>query len=207
MSLIKALKPDPEAKWRKGGWRPRLAFRTSGFGGEPLTLTLRLPLEWMTCDFLALPAEVTAVKPKPGSLAEAMMSIATVADRSGAITVQGMVRPVELEGRPDFYLLLTMTVALAQLPGPAPQSIPDAEVRPVEFKDEGGAYRGTRIRQIRSREFLPGQPAVSFLTVQFMLETGHGWLVITFATPQADLFTQTESMFDKIAEMCRLEAR
>jgi hypothetical protein len=118
-----------------------------------------------------------------------------------------MARPVELEGRPDFYLLLTMTVALSQLPGPAPESIPDAEVKPVEFKDEAGDYRGKRIQQIRSRDVLPGQPAVSFLTVQFMLETEHGWLVVTFATPQANFFARAESMFDKIAETCRLEAR
>ncbi|MEA2199370.1 MAG: hypothetical protein QOJ25_3421 [Solirubrobacteraceae bacterium] len=42
---------------------------------------------------------------------------------------------------------------------------------------------------------------------QFMLEIEHGWLVVTFATPQADLFAEIESVLDKMAETCRLEAR
>jgi hypothetical protein len=205
LSLIKALKHrrDPEAIWREGGWGPTRAFPTSGFDGEPLMLTLRLPLGWDAADLLKVPPEMAA-DVKPGSLAEAITSTASVAGTSGAIAVLGMTRPIEREGKPDARALLSMTVALSDLPGPAPESIPDAEVKPVEFKDEDRDYRGVRIQQIRSREVLPG--VLPFLTVQFMLETEHGWLVITFATPQANFFTRTETLFDKIAETCLLKS-
>ena len=128
--------------------------------------------------------------------------LAAVVGTSGAIAVQGVMWPIEREGRPEVRALLSMTVALSELPIPAPESVPDTEVKPVEFKDEAGDYRGTRIRQIRRREVRPG--VLPFLTVQFMLETEHGWLVITFATPQTKFFIRIEGTFDKVAETCRL---
>jgi hypothetical protein len=207
MSLIKALKyrRDPEALWHKSGWGPKLTFLASGTHGEPLVLTLRVPLDWETCDVLNMPAEVAAT---PGSMAQAMASVAKVVDSAGAITVLGMTLPVKREGEPDVNLLATMTIALADAPGPPPESMSGAEVEPVEFRYGGrSAYRGVRIRQEQRRDNVPSQPPIPFLIVQYMLECEHGRLVITFATPQMDVFTRLAGLLDKIAEGVRLEAR
>ena len=211
MSLIKSLKivqslkiaRDPEAYWRSQGWGPKLTFLIDERSdGEPLALTLRVPVDWTTCDVLKMPADVAAT---PGSMAQALANLGRVVDRSGVITVLGIARGVEREGQPDTHLFATITVALADVPGPAPESIPDAEVEPVEFEDPRGGYRGVRVRRVQSRAVVPDQPPMSFLTVQYLLETDQGWLAITFATPQHEVFARLGSLFDKIAAACRLE--
>jgi hypothetical protein len=205
VSLIKAFKHvrDPEAIWRENGWGPKLTFLAARPDGEPLVLTLRVPLEWETCDVLHMPAEVAA---EPGSLAHALASLGKEVDSPDPITVLGMARPVQREGKPDVHLIATVTIAVADVSGPAPESVPGGEVEPVEFRNSERDYRGVRIREVKSRELVPGQP-LSFLTVQYMLECEHGWLVITFATPQADVFTKLGGLLDKIVEGVRLDVK
>jgi hypothetical protein len=204
MSLIKSLKVarDPEAYWRSQGWGPKQTFLVERSDADPLMLTLRVPADWTTYDVLKMPADVAAT---PGSMAQALANLGRVVDRSGVITVLGIARAVEREGMPDTHLFATITVALADLAGPAPESIPGAEVEPVEFDDPRGSYRGVRVRRAQSRAVVADQPPMSFLTVQYLLQTDFGWLAITFATPQHDVFAKLGLLFDKISAAVRLE--
>jgi hypothetical protein len=205
MSLIKSLKiaRDPEAYWRSQGWGPKLTFLVPRSDGERLVLSLRVPADWEAVDVLNMPREVAAT---PGSMAQALANLGRVVDQSGVVTVLGIARAVEREGQPDAHLFATITLAVADVPGESPDSIPGAEVEPIEFKDPRGDYRGVRVRQVLSREVVPDQPPMSFLTVQHLIQTEHGWLAITFATPQHEVFAKLGRLFDKIAASCRLDA-
>ncbi|HWF73830.1 MAG TPA: hypothetical protein VG186_10830 [Solirubrobacteraceae bacterium] len=204
MSLIKNLKiaRDPEAYWRRQGWGPKLTFLIERPGAERLALTLRIPLDWQAFDALDMPADA---EPPPGSMAQAVAALARVAGAAGVITVLGITRTVAREGNPDAQLFATVSVALADVPGEAPESSPAAEVGAVEFEHPDGDYRGTRIREVRRAEIVPGNEPASFLSVQYLLETEYGWLAVTFATPQVEVFEKLGLLFDKIAGGCRIE--
>ena len=204
MSLIKNLKiaRDPEAYWRSQGWGPKLTFLVTS-ADEPLVLTLRVPVDWESIDVLNMPADVAAT---PGSMAQALANLGRLVEATSVITILGIVRAIEREGQADTHLFATVTIALTDVPGPAPESIPGAEVEPVEFKHPHGDYQGVRVRQVQIRAVVPDQPAMSFLTVRYLIETDHGRLAIAFATPQHDVFAKLAGLFDRIAGGVRLEA-
>lgn len=203
MSLIKDLRiaRDPERYWRSKGWGPEWRFPVEQSGGERLMLSLRVPVDWQAIDVLKMPAEAATAE---GSMTQAMAALARETDAAGVIAVVGIGRAVALEGKPDAHLFATITVALADLPGPAPDSIPGAEVEPIELDHGRGVYRGVRVRRTRNAA-APGLAPMKFLTVQYLVDTGHGWLSTTFATPQHDVFEKLGLLFDKIAGACWLD--
>jgi hypothetical protein len=197
MPLIKDLRiaRDPERYWRSRGWGPEWRFPVARPGDEPLALSLRVPIDWKAVDVLEMPAEVAAT---PGSLSQAMARLAREVDASGVIAVLGIARTVAREGKPDAHLFATITFALTDVAGPAPDSIPGAEVEPIELNHPGAPYRGVRVRRVRDA-VEPGKAPMSFLTVQYLVQTGYGWLATTFATPQRDVFERLGPLLDKIA--------
>jgi len=195
MSLIKDLRiaRDPERYWRSRGWGPEWRFPVPRPAGEALALSIRIPVEWEAIDVLKMAPDV-AQTPLP----QAMATLAREVDAAGVITVLGIARPVAREGKPDAHLFAILTCALTDVAGPAPDSIPGAEVEPIELNHPNAPYRGVRVRRVRSAN-VSGKPPMSFLTVQYLVQTGHGWLATTFATPQRDVFERLGPLLDKIA--------
>jgi hypothetical protein len=128
-----------------------------------------------------------------GPLAAAVAPLARGIDAAGVIAIIGIAHPVPRKGAADAHVFATVTVALADVAGAFPESVPGAEVAPVEFGHPAGNYRGVRIRRVRST-----------LTVQYLVRTEHGVLAITFSTPQVDVFERLGDLFDKVAATCSL---
>lgn len=204
MSLIKNLKiaRDPEGYWRSHGWGPEWRFPVTGPRGEPLAVSARMPGEWKATDVLKMAPEAAA---SSGSVAQAMALLAREVDAAGVIGVLGIGRAVKREGKPDAHLFAVIAFALADVAGPPPESIPGAEVEPVEFEHPNGPYRGIRVRRTKQVGAASDQLGKSVLTVQYLLRTDYGVLATTFATPQQDAFEKLTPVLDKIAGACWLD--
>jgi hypothetical protein len=203
VSLIKDIKIalDPEREWRRRGWGEEHRYPVTGSDGQALVLTFRVPVEWDTIDVMKLRADAAA---PDGSLARALVMLSREVETTGAIAVVGIARTVPREGKPDASLFAVLTFAVSDLPGPAPAEIPGAEVEPIELNHPGLPYKGVRIRRIRDATVPSGQQ-IPVLTVQYLVDTGHGWLATTFATPQPEVFERLVPLLDKIASACWLD--
>ena len=191
---------DPESIWRSEGWSSEWRFPAVGSGGEELLFKIRTPLEWTKADVRSLPETSPAE-----SVAEAMRRLSAAVGTAGVVALLGVEHTVAREDEPDVHLFATLTVALKDLAGPMPDSVPDAEVSPVDLNTPGGHYRGVRVRGLAEAELVPGRSAMPYLTVQYMVRTDYGVLASTFATPQVGTFEGLMPVFDKIATACWLE--
>ena len=203
MPLIKDIfaRRDPEEHWRSRGWGPEWRFPAAGPGGQPISLRVRTPLDWTKVDVRKLPERAPT-----GSVAEAMRRLSATIGTAGVIALLGVEHTVAREGTPDLHLFATLTVALKDLDGPMPESLPEASVAPIELNTVGGRYAGVRVRRVSKAEIVAGQPPMAFLTVQYMVRTRYGVLASTFATPQQEIFDRLIPVFDKIAGAIWLEA-
>ncbi|HWF52879.1 MAG TPA: hypothetical protein VG294_19700 [Solirubrobacteraceae bacterium] len=195
------LASDPETYWRDAGWGPEWRFPVTRADGEPLELALRVPLDWEAFDVMKRPLGEAA---ETGPLAQVLAPLARGIDAAGVIAIMGIAHPLPREGAPDAHLFVTLTVALADLTGAFPDSVPGSEVEPVEFAHPGGPERGVRIRRTRDAAVAPGAPPLPVLTVQYLVRTEHGVMAITFMTPQVDVFDRLGELFEKIAATCSL---
>ncbi len=193
---------DPERYWRSRGWGSEWRFPALGPAEEPLKLTVRAPADWTLVDVRELPEADVAPS---GSVAQAMARLSQVVATAGVIALLGVERTVAREDKPDLHLFATLTIALKDLPGPMPESLPDAQVEPIELEHPKQAYRGIRVRRVQTAEIVPGQPPMPFLTIQYMVRTDHGVLTSTFATPQGEIFDRLIPALDKIAGACWLD--
>jgi hypothetical protein len=193
---------DPEAYWRSCGWGPEWRFPATRSDGEPLVLSLRVPVDWKAFDVMQMPADAVA---RTDALEQTVAALARGIDAAGVIAIMGIGHELPREGMSDAQLFVTLTVALAEVSGPFPDRITGAEVEPVEFAQPGVTYRGVRIRRVRNAAVLPDQPALPVLTVQYMVRTDHGVLAITFITPQVDAFEKLGLLLEKIAGACSLD--
>jgi hypothetical protein len=203
MSLIKSLQKarDPEAHWRSQGWGPEWRFPAEGTGGEPLTFSIRSPLDWKLVDVRKLPVDGSAPE---GSIAQAMVRLREVCDAAGMIAVLGIEHTVQREDKPDGHLFATISVALADVADPTLDSVPGGDVEPFEYRWDERPYRGVRARTVRTAELVPGHPPMAFISVQYLLRCDYGVLATTFATPQRE-FERLTPLFDKIARAGRLQ--
>jgi hypothetical protein len=129
-----------------------------------------------------------------GPLAAAVGPLARGIEAAGVIAIMGIAHPLPRKGAVDAHAFATVTVALADVAGAFPESVPGAQVAPVEFGHPQGSYRGVRIRRVSGT-----------LTVQYLVRTEHGVLAITFTTPQVDVFERLGEFFDKVAATCSLD--
>jgi hypothetical protein len=181
---------DPEAYWRSSGWGPEWRFPTTRADGEPLELALRVPGGWEAFDVMKRPVGNAATT---GPLAAAVGPLARGIEAAGVIAVIGIAHPLARKGATDAHVFATLTVALGDVAGAFPESVPGAEVAPVEFRHPEGSYRGVRISRVSGT-----------LAVQYLVRTEHGVLAITFTTPQVDVFERLGELFDKVAATCSL---
>jgi hypothetical protein len=191
---------DPESIWRSEGWGSEWTFPAVGAQGEQLDFKIRTPLEWAKADVRALPETSP-----PESVAQAMRRLSSAVGTAGVVALLGVEHTVARQDEPDLHLFATLTVALKDLPGAMPESLPDAQVGPIELNTPGGLYRGVRIRRLAQAELVPDRPAMPYLTVQYMVRTDYGVLASTFATPQVGTFDGLMAVFDKIATACWLD--
>lgn len=184
-----------ERKWLKrhlrdirerAGWGPRLTWPVTGAGEGELLFALRIPLEWKTVDALDRPPG------EPGSLNQVMTALARSVDAAGVIAAQCIFRMAG-EHAPVFA---TVTAARADVAGPPPESVPGAEVERASLPVGGGV----RVKRTREAELVPGRDPMPVLIVQYLLETGHGALALTFTTPQHAIFDEFAELFEKIAQ-------
>jgi hypothetical protein len=203
VSLIKSLQQarDPEARWRAHGWGPERRFPAEGPDGRKLAFSIRAPLDWRLVDVRRLADEGP---PPAGSVAETMLNLREALDAAGVIAVLGIEHTVMREDKADAHLFATISVALADVPDPTPESVPGADPEPLEYSWDKRPYRGVRTRGTRTAELVPGRPAVSFLTVQYLIRCDYGVLATTFATPQRE-FERLTPLFDKITRSCHFE--
>jgi hypothetical protein len=186
---------DREAYWRSQGWGPEWSFDTTRTDGRPLVFSIRVPVAWNACDVMKLPVDRAEDR---HSLPHMLAALARGIDAAGVIAIMGIGHDLIMEGEPPAGLFAVLTVALRQVPGPFPDSIPGARVDSVEFGHAGGNYPGVRIVRLHEGEG-EGEGEGSLLTVQYLVQTDHGVLASTFATPQAGLFERLLPLLDKIA--------
>jgi hypothetical protein len=187
---------DPEGFWRSQGWGPEWRFRTARRGGRRLDFSIRVPVDWNAFDVMKMPAEAAT---RPGGLAQAVQALAQGVDAAGVIAIMGIGHDLPREGEPDAHLFVLLSVALRVVPGPFPDSIPGARVDPILFEHEGGNYPGVRVRRVHHAEALSGEPPMSLLTVQYLVQTDYGVLASTFVTPQVAVFETLMPLLDKVA--------
>ncbi|MDQ6775291.1 MAG: hypothetical protein M3071_03505 [Actinomycetota bacterium] len=199
--MVSQLALDPEAYWRSSGWGPEWRFPATRLDGEPLELSLRVPLAWEAFDVMKRPVGAATMT---GPLARAVAPLAQGIEAAGVIAIIGIDHALPLEGADDAHLFVTLTVALADVTGAIPEYFPGAQVEPVEFGHPDGSYRGLRIRRIKEAAVTPDGHPVPLLAVQYMVRTEHGVLAIAFATPQVEVFEALDELLVKIAGTCTL---
>jgi hypothetical protein len=184
-----------EKAYRDGGWGPLLTFPVKRPGGEPLVFQMRLPVGHQLID---VPTMARSAVGAPAGLGAQADALERASQAAGAIVVGALCPVSEGVGEPD--VLATITVALSDVAGP-----PSVE--------EGAAYESprshrevtklsdqvTRIKRLSAEPVAGSDEPLAMLTVQYLIETRYGAVVMAFSSTREDMFGGFgEDLFEKI---------
>jgi hypothetical protein len=185
-----------EKAYREGGWGPLLTFPVKRREGKPLVFQMRLPVGHQLVD---LPSMARSAVGAPAALAAQTDALELASEAAGVIVVGALCPVSEGAGEPD--VLATITVALS-----------DAVAGPPTV-EEGSAYESphshrevtklsdkvTRIKRLSAEPVAGSDEPMAMLTMQYMIETRYGAVVMAFSTTRQDMFGGFgEELFEKI---------
>ena len=185
-----------EKAYREGGWGPLLTFPVKRPGGEPLVFQMRLPVGHQLLD---VPTMARSAVGAPAALAAETDALELASEAAGVIVIGALCPVSEGAGEPD--VLATITVALS-----------DAVAGPPTV-EEGSAYESprshrevtklsdkvTRIKRLSAEAVQGSDEPMAMLTMQYLIETRYGAVVMAFSTTRQDMFGGFgEELFEKI---------
>jgi hypothetical protein len=165
----------------------------------PITdIAIALPDGWQDIDLLAGDAADVLGTPLAGALAEA----AAGSPQARLLMLRSLVAQTP-SGEP---LSAGLSIAIADAAAPVSQE----PLRPESFAEREVAVTrlpvgtGLRIRHVAPARVLAGRPPLEMLRVQYLLDTAHGLLTITFTTAQAPHAPEWETLFDAMVATCEI---
>lgn len=159
-----------------------------------LTFEIDLPHEWQQHDLLTDAGDALLPQQVVSSLSEV-----AAPDRTGQLLI-ARVLLAESPGEPPLTAGLVVSLAGVDAePSCDDKAFGAAEVAAMELP----VGAGLRVKSLAAQEVLPDIVVPTVLSVQFLVVTDHGLLILTFTTAQGDPAAPWEQLFDAIAATAR----
>jgi hypothetical protein len=184
-----------EKTFREGGWGPLLTFPVQRPEGKPLVFQMRLPIDHQLVD---VPSIARGAVGAPAVLADQTSALERASEAAGVIVVGALCPVSEGAGAPD--VLATITVALSDVAGPPTLDTSSGYESPTSHREVTKlADKVTRIKRLSAEPVAGRDEPVAMLTLQYLIETRYGAIVMAFSTTRQDMLGGFgEGLFEKI---------
>jgi hypothetical protein len=184
-----------EKTFREGGWGPLLTFPVPGSEGKPLVFQMRLPIDHELVD---VPSLARATTGAPAVLADQAAALERASNAAGVVVVGALCPTSNDDGEPD--VLATITVALSDVAGPPTVEEGSGYESPRSHREVTKlSDKVTRIKQLSAEPVAGRDEPVAMLTLQYLIETRYGAIVMAFSTTRQDMLGGFgEGLFEKI---------
>jgi hypothetical protein len=195
------MKRRADRMYKEGGWGPQLSFPVERKQGKPLVFQIRIP---DSVELIDVPRLAGAARGAPATVGRAAVALERAKDAAGLIVVAALCA-TKLEPDSEREVLATLTVALADVTGPPPvedYAVADSD-RTVRSDREVTQIsdRVTQVKRLSLEALEPGQEPTPMLTIQYLMQTRYGALIMAFSTTHKEMFGEWgRGMFRKIAE-------
>ena len=184
-----------EKAYREGGWGPLLTFPVKRPGGEPLVFQMRLPVGHQLLD---VPTMARSAVGAPAALAAETDALELASEAAGVIVIGALCPVSEGAGEPD--VLATITVVLSDVAGPPSVEEGSGYESPRSHREVTKlSDKVTRIKRLSAEPVEGSDEPMAMLTMQYLIETRYGAVVMAFSTTRQDMFGGFgEELFEKI---------
>jgi hypothetical protein len=182
------LKRRAERVYTDGGWGPQLSFTVPRATGKPLVFQMRIPDAMQLIDVARLAG---AARGAPAAIGRATAALEQAKDAAGLIVCAAVCK-ANLEPAEQREVFATITVALAEIDGPP--RVDDFAVRDSastvrsEREVTKLSDRATEITRLSLEALTADDQPVPMKTVQYLLQTRYGALVMAFSTVHQEMF-------------------
>jgi hypothetical protein len=196
------LKRRAERAYNDGGWGPQLSFPVSRANGGRLVFQTRIP---EAMELIDVPKLAGAARGAPAAVGRAAVALDRARETAGLI-VCGALCKANLEPGEQREVFATLTVAFAEIDGPP--RVDDFAVRDgastvrSEREVTKLSDRATEIKRLSLEALTDDDEPVPMLTIQYLLQTRYGAMVIGFSTVHQEMFGDWgRKLFRNIVEM------
>ncbi len=185
-----------EKAYREGGWGALLTFPVKRPEGKPLVFQMRLPVGHQLVD---VPSMARSAVGAPAGLAARTDALERASEAAGVIVVGALCPVSEGAGEPD--VLATITVALSDaVAGPPTVDEVSGYESPRSHREVTKlSDKVTRIKRLTAEPVEGSDEPMAMLTMQYLIETRYGAVVMAFSTTRRDMFGGFgEDLFEKI---------